>query len=625
MNIELQCCALFILTVIFFMFFREKKLDITYRFLFVRAMTACAVCLVFDILSIIVIHQAVYKGFNPGLTIIVCKLYIMLLALQGYYGFTYAAISVLPTNKNWSKTVRTIYFITIVAGEIAMFCLPIRYEAEGRLAYSYGASTKVAYVLAAIYITATIVISLIYKKQMPERKFVATLLWQTIWMVAAVIQIFVPQLLLVGFASAFGMVILYILIENPSEYIDNMTGVFTLSAMSAYIHDKYKFDKPFSLFTAKINYTISTVDFYMEQNTVIRTARGMSSLGPEPVFRLSDDMFCVVYDDEDKMYDRMQKLKRMKDAVTDVPANASYILIPDGLKLSGSDELFKFIHNYENSDQEITVINEERIKKLRQQGEVRELIDSALKEDRVEVFYQPFYNVKAEKFTAAEALVRIRRQDGAIIMPGEFIPFAEESGQIIPLGIRIFEKVCQFLSGGEAQARGLEYVEVNISAAQFDYENPAQFVLYYMNKYKIDPKWINLEITETANNDNKNALISNMNRLIENGVTFSLDDFGTGRSNLDYFVNMPVKNIKFDYSFTQGYFENDKVKHVLKGMADIMHKMDMKVVSEGIETKEQAKAMEEMGIEYIQGFYYSRPIPKEQFLEFLAEKNLGTK
>ena len=237
------------------------------------------------------------------------------------------------------------------------------------------------------------------------------------------------------------------------------------------------------------------------------------------------------------------------------------------------------------------------------------------------MFYQPFYSSKDKKFTAAEALVRIRREDGSIVPPGEFIPIAEENGQIIELGMRVFEKVCKFLASGKAQELGLEYIEINVSAAQFDKENPAKFMIHYMQEYHINPKWINLEITETAAN-NKHILLSNMNKLIQNGVTFSLDDFGTGRSNLDYFVNMPIKNIKFDHSFTQGYFTNEKTKHILQGMTDIMHKMNMNIVSEGIETEEQLEAMKKIGVEYIQGYYFSKPIPEDQFLTFLEKNNV---
>ncbi|MCR5735023.1 MAG: EAL domain-containing protein [Lachnospiraceae bacterium] len=621
MNIELQCCALFIIFTIAVMFHREKKLDLMNRRLFQRAIYACFACLVFDILSIILINMSVLKGFNRDITGIVCKLYIMMLVLQGYFGYIYVSTNLLPRDKAWAQNARITYHVIFGIGELLMLILPIDFTASGRIVYSFGLSTTVAYVLSAVYILSTILMTIIYRKMMPGRRFTAMLLWQGIWLLAAAIQFIEPSLLLVGFASSFGMVILYIQLENPSEYIDGTTGLFTTNALSAYVHDKYKYDKRFSMFTAKINYLTNTVDYGMEQAAVLRTARALMGLGPEPAFRIDDDTFCVLYDDKDRMFEKAADIKRQKDGVKDLPAKGTYLLIPDSQILNGPDEFFRFLHTYLESEQEITIADEDLVRKLRDQNSVKGLIDEALREDRVEVFYQPLYNVKRDRFTAAEALVRIRLENGEIVPPGEFITIAEENGQIIPLGIRIFEKVCQFMAKGEAQKYGLEQMEVNISAAQFDPENPTQFVMDRIEHYGLDPSQFNLEITETAAGENRSIMIRNMEKLIKKGVTFSLDDFGTGRSNIDYFVNMPVRIIKFDYTFTHSFFDNEKIKHVLTGMVDIIHKMNMTVVVEGIETEEQMKIMKDMDIEFIQGFYYSRPIPEDEFISFLIKNN----
>ena len=621
MNIELQCCALFILFTISVMFLREKKLDLMNRRLFFRAICACFACLIFDILSIILINLSVYRDFPQSVTSIVCKIYIMLLVIQGYFGYVYASTSLLPLDKSWAKNLKFACHLIFGIGELLMLVLPIRFTADGRIVYSFGPSTTVAYLLSAIFILMTILTSIAYRKQMPGRRFVAMILWQGIWLLAAAIQFMIPSLLLVGFASAFGMVILYIQLENPSEYFDGSTGLFTTNALSAYVHDKYKFGKQFSMFTAKIHFLTDYVDYNMEHDAVIRTARALVALGSEPAFRIDDDTFCVVYDDKDRMFERAAEIKRQKDNVKDIPAKGTYLLIPDSLQMSGPDEFFRFLHTYLDSEQEILVADETMVGELREQTMTKELIEDALANDRVEVFYQPFYNVGTSRFNVAEALVRIRLENGEIVPPGKFIPVAEESGQIIPLGTRVFEKVCEFIAKGEALKAGLEQVEINVSAAQFNYENPEKFVMENIKKYAIDPGMINLEITETAAAQNREIMLSNMSRLIENGVTFSLDDFGTGRSNIDYFVNMPVKTIKFDYSFTRGFFDNEKLRYVMTGMIDIFHMLNMSIVAEGIETEEQMNVMKSMGVEYIQGYYYSKPVPEEEFLRFLRNGN----
>ena len=622
MNIELQCCALFILFAIFVMFLREKKLDLMNRKLFFRALCACFACLSFDILSVILINMSVLNGFNSLVTELVCKIYIMLLVLQGYFGYVYASTSLLPRDKTWATVARAISHTIFVIGELLMLILPIGYEANGRIVFSYGPSTSVAYILSAIYIISTIIICICYRNQMPGRRLVAMLLWQGIWLLAAAVQFLNPELLLVGFASAFGMVILYIQLENPSEFIDGSTGLFTANALSVYVHDKYKYGKRFSMFTAKIHYMTNYVDYNMEQNAVMRTARALVELGPEPAFRIDDDTFCVLYDEAERMLDKAAYIKKRKDGVTDLPAKGTYLLIPNSLQMSGPDEFFRFLHTYLESEDEIVVANEQLVQKLRDQNKVKDMIDDALAGDRVEVFYQPFYNVKESRFNIAEALVRIRRENGEIVPPGLFIPVAEETGQILSLGTRVFEKVCELISKGEARKFGLDQVEVNVSAAQFDHDNPAKFVFEYMDKYNVDPKWINLEITETAAADNYDIMLKNMNRLVEKGITFSLDDFGTGRSNIDYFINLPVNVIKFDYTFTKGFFENGKTKHVLTGMLDIFHKLNMEIVVEGIETKEQVDVMKALGVDYIQGYYFSKPIPEDEFIKFLQNMQI---
>ncbi|MBQ6966635.1 MAG: EAL domain-containing protein [Lachnospiraceae bacterium] len=621
MNIELQCCALFIIFTIAVMFFREKRLDLMNRKLFQCAICACFSCLIFDILSIVFINMSVHRGFNSDITRIVCKLYIMLLVLQGYLGYVYASTSLLPRDETWAKIARASFHGIFGLGEVLMLLLPIGFTASGRMVYSFGPSTSVAYALSAVYILTTIIITMVYRLKMPGRRFIAMLLWQGIWLLAAVVQFIEPELLLVGFASSFGMVILYIQLENPSEFLDGSTGLFTTNALSVYVHDKYRFGKSFSMFTAKIHYLTTYVDYNTEQNAVMRTARALVKLGPEPAFRIDDDTFCVLYDDKNRMFERAANIKMQKDNVTDLPAKGTYLLIPDSLIMNGPDEFFRFLHTYLECEQEILVANEDLVQELRAQSNIREMIDDALKNDRVEVFYQPFYNVKKDCFDEAEALVRIRLESGEIVPPGRFIPIAEETGQIIPLGIRVFEKVCLFLSKGEAEKYGLKQVHINVSAAQFDYENPAGFVTRYIEKYHINPRRINLEITETAAAQSREIMLRNMTRLLERGVTFSLDDFGTGRSNIDYFVNMPVQNIKFDYTFTREFFNNDKIKHVLIGLMDILHKMDMGVVAEGIETEEHVKVMKDMGVEFIQGFYYSKPIPEDGFLTYLRDNN----
>ncbi len=190
---------------------------------------------------------------------------------------------------------------------------------------------------------------------------------------------------------------------------------------------------------------------------------------------------------------------------------------------------------------------------------------------------------------------------------------------ILKLGAIVFERVCRFITEHPLELYGMQYIEINLSVIQCGDEHLARDYIDIMERYKIDPKYINLEITESATTNAKKTLLGNMEDLMKYGVRFSLDDFGTGQSNLNYIVDMPVDIIKFDRSMTNSYFENGKAKHVMEAAIHMIHGMNLEIVSEGIETKEQYQTMEDLGISHIQGYYFSKPLPENEFIRFLED------
>ena len=295
-----------------------------------------------------------------------------------------------------------------------------------------------------------------------------------------------------------------------------------------------------------------------------------------------------------------------------------------------SDELMYFIkyaifNKQERADlkeSNFIAVTEDMVNTMRCEKKVEKMLDEALDEKRVEVFYQPIFCTEKQRFTAAEALVRIRDRDGKIIPPGIFIPVAEKSGKIIELGNEVFKQVCRLIDEDEIEQYGIEYIEVNLSVAQCADVTLADNYIATMQVHRVKPRNINLEITESASLKSKKILLDNMHRLIEYGVNFSLDDFGTGQSNLNYIVDMPVDIVKFDRDMISAYFDNSKAKYVMDAAMHMIHGMGLKIVSEGIETNEQFGKMSELGISYIQGFYFSKPLEKKDFIQYLIEHNV---
>lgn len=188
---------------------------------------------------------------------------------------------------------------------------------------------------------------------------------------------------------------------------------------------------------------------------------------------------------------------------------------------------------------------------------------------------------------------------------------------IIEIGKRVFEKACQFFQQNKLEEYGIEYIEVNLSTVQCVNDNLADDYIEIMENTQIDPHHINLEITESTSQYGKQTMIANMKKMIDYGVNFALDDFGTGASNLNYIVEMPVKIVKFDRGMIQAYFASGKAKYVMDAAMHMIHGMGLKIVAEGVETNEEYRKMDEIKINFIQGYYFSRPLPEQEFLEFM--------
>ena len=623
LNIELQCCALATLVVIAVLFRGAGGLRLSNRRLYFFALLSSILCLLLDILSIVGIYAAINWGFPSLAAKIVCKLYIVSLAFQTYQGFLYAASEFFVGGSHVG--IRRIFFIWFLFGAFAIAVSPIDYYLSGRIVYSFGAATTATYIVTLIFIVSTIAITFIERDKTSRNRRRAILIWQGSWLVAALIQLLLPELLLVGFATAFGMILLYAELENPNEGIDRETGLFTANALVDYLNDCFLNRRRFASLHVRLERNERVSDPEKRRSYLIRVANQLHAMKGVYVFRNTDHELVLIFPDRESLEREYERVCREFDDAAESPIRFDRILVPDCTVIGSADEynrLISFFEAEQESRNEITV-DRTAVARFREHSRMHELLLSALSEGRVEVFYQPFYDVREKRFTAAEALVRIRDADGTVVPPGRFISVAEETGLIVPLGADIFRRVCAFLASGEPQKRGITHIEINLSIKQFSERDPADLVQSVMREYGIDPALVNLEITETASVSTKKIVLRNMRELIAAGVRFALDDFGTGRSNLDYFLEMPVNIIKFDHSFTQSYFQSERAKTVIESTIGLMHKNGMEIVSEGVETREQFDAMCALGVEYVQGYYFSKPLPEADFLAFLDRNALA--
>ncbi len=299
--------------------------------------------------------------------------------------------------------------------------------------------------------------------------------------------------------------------------------------------------------------------------------------------------------------------------------------------------LINFIKDFENVDEVLNFVNNFRKtivfkddftvystvkndKNLIIANHLEKIIDTAFQEGEFCVYYQPIYSIKEEKYKTAEALVRLISKKYGFISPGSFIPYAENTGRIEEIDSFVMEEVFKFVSSATFEALGLEYIEINLSMAECVNPDLIERVKVLMEKYNVNPKRVNLEITESYDVSEQELISQNLRKLHEMGFNFALDDYGTGYSNINRFSTLPISIVKIDKSLVDES-EDRNIKKILDYSFSIVKDLDKQTVVEGVETKEQLDRFKEYGATYIQGFYFSKPLDFESYVNFVKENN----
>ncbi|AUJ68735.1 MULTISPECIES: bifunctional diguanylate cyclase/phosphodiesterase [Pseudoalteromonas] len=250
------------------------------------------------------------------------------------------------------------------------------------------------------------------------------------------------------------------------------------------------------------------------------------------------------------------------------------------------------------------------IRQLRQDFEMKKL----------EVWYQPQFSIVDRKVIGCEALLRWPSGNGNYISPAIFVPLAENAGLIVEIGQWVLEQACQLQATLQQQGFGELSIAVNVSVPQFKVPNYAQQVKDTILSFDVEPKHIELEVTESVVMDEVNSVINTLQELQEFGVEVAIDDFGTGFSSLSYLQKLPLARLKIDRAFVKDIPHDDS-----GAIADLVislgQHLGLKTIAEGVETEEQMTVLQKLGCDEVQGFLLAKPMPEKELLEFLDNQN----
>lgn len=620
---KIAAYGLIIVLVLLILFRSTRRLGLDSEKRFAIVLGVNAVCLFMDLSSVVAI--IFLTDINRLLTELICKTYLVTLVWFGWSSFCYVTMDLISDRQRYRRLVRILTIVTAVTSA-ATYLLPISIVYDGSTLYTEGLAVVCTYGQCLLYVVASLSVSIYLLRQNNSRRGLAVLLCNSLWVLAAAVQAFNNELLLVGFASAVGVMIMYVVMENPDAHMDRSFGCFTAAAMYEYVDMLLSRGEDFCM----LDVTVQDVSALEEkgiriENEARRIAGRFKKNKRAFLFKASDIGVVVIARREDELKRILSKIM-LEARDTAFHRKLRMLYYPTMAGFRDSYDVARYMAYadaaYKDRRGDYFPVTADVTAAYRANAVVEQEIRDALAEDRVEVFYQPIRDVRTGKFPAAEALCRLRLRDGSVMPPDSFIPVAETTGLIAELGERVFTEVCRFLRNGGPAVKALERVEVNLSPVQCDDENLAARYGEIASQFNVNPKQINLEITETAVTGVKTALLDNMYALLGRGFTFALDDFGKGTSNLMYAVEMSVSIIKIDMELTQLYFTDPKARSVVGAILAMAHELKLGVVFEGVETAEQAEKIMAAGADYIQGYHYAKPMSQADYLQFLDRQEV---
>jgi diguanylate cyclase (GGDEF)-like protein len=244
-------------------------------------------------------------------------------------------------------------------------------------------------------------------------------------------------------------------------------------------------------------------------------------------------------------------------------------------------------------------------------------LSRGLQRRQFNLHYQAQVHSGSRQITGAEALIRWEHPELGPISPAEFIPLAEKSGLIIPIGEWVMRAACSQLKKWHANGFPKLSLAINVSARQFQEAAPADMIVKILDETRLDPECLELELTESALMANADHVIQSLRKLKDKGVKLAIDDFGTGFSSFEYLRRLPLDILKIDQSFVRDASNRDGAA-LLSSIIDLAHKLQLRVVAEGVETEEQLIFLQRLGCDHMQGYLFSRPVAGEQFQQMLT-------
>lgn len=496
----------------------------------------------------------------------------------------------------------------------------------------------IPYCAAGIYILISVIYLVQYRRLFQLRKALALLFMIPLMGAVVVIRLLTPNMMVMVFTNTIGLTLISVMIQRPEDVVDNFTGLNKYNAYAEDIRKNYMMNNRMGVIMLNIeNYSsLCKILGFDRHKTLLQMVskiivdcigqtkcHGTSYYLDQGRFRVIINCYnlATVNRTADLINEKLRKPMRIEESDLNLIPYICVVNCPEDIQ--NFKALMSFgvdFHTKLPYRGEVIHADDSSVKRMVSLlTDVDDIIERAFANHSFHVYYQPIYSIEKKKFLSAEALLRLIDEKEGFISPEVFIPAAEKSGAIHKIGDFVMEEVCRFIASDEYKKLGLEYIEVNLSVSQCMRHGLAEHLLGIMKKYGVSSDQVNLEITETAASYDQNVMAENLSELSSAGISFSLDDYGTGYSNMYRIAALPLKIVKLDKTFVNN--QNSKMWTILQNTVRMIKDLNMEIVVEGIETEDMVKKFSDLHCDFIQGFYFSKPVPREEFVQFIERNN----
>lgn len=585
---------------------------------------------IFDILSAIAIYytQAVPVWINYFLA----AMYFMLFKTVTFVYFVYMLTIIIRNHrlKKWEIVVCTFPFFVEETLILTTYWTGFIYSFDANKMFVHGPLLFVIHLTSFIYIVLALGCTIKYRNRLTTIQRGAVYFYTVAILGSMIFQNLNRNYLVMEFATALSLLLIYLSLENPENYEDKILGTLNHLAFTEILSVYFEKNTPFEILGIQIQgmqYVSETFGVEQSAGIMKKISEYLAARDKHlKLFYISKREFALVGSLPKEHWNVIIKdiRERFKYPFTynDMNANISGLFCMTAYpeNVGTMKDLFDTI-NYgfveaKKLGGDITVFaSTALVAEGRREYQILQILKQALLEERFEVYYQPIYSSSKKRYKCAEALIRLKDEKFGYISPEEFIPIAEKNGLILDIGELVFRKVCEFMSRERIWEKGIRYVDVNLSVVQCMQKDLHKTLLAIMDEYHLEYQYIAFEVTETVAVVSSDMLHSNMRALLDKGIHVSLDDYGTGFSNTASLIQFPFTAIKIDKSMLWTAMESPKAMSALKHIIAMIIDMDMAVIAEGVETQEQADLLTEWGCHLHQGYFYSKPLCEELFLE----------